>query len=202
MNREQQHTVARVVLAALAIGVAYFNPALPLGIGMIMALAKGMPTPTGRAIRQVVDRFEKRGLVRRVTHGRYVEFKLTEKGREQLDRYTLDDLTLPDRPAIWDGKWRIVLFDVPEQRKYLRTIFRHKLQDLGFVYLQKSSWLYPFSCENELSVLAKKLGLEEYVAIATAHTLSNEEKFLRRFKISRTVDESDYHFISLSEIGD
>lgn len=194
--------MARVVLAALAIGVAYFNPALPLGIGMVMALSKGMPTPTGRAIRQVVDRFEKRGLVRRVTHGRYVEFKLTEKGREQLDRYTLDDLSLLDPPLHWDGQWRIVLFDVPEDRKHLRTVFRHKLQSLGFVYLQKSSWLYPFPCESQLNTLAKRLSLEAYVAIATAHTLSNEEKFLQRFKISRATDDSEYHFISLSEIDD
>jgi DNA-binding transcriptional regulator PaaX len=43
----------------------------------------------------------------------------------------------------WDGKWRMVLFDVPQAQAKLRTQLRRKLRALRFGWLQNSVWLSP-----------------------------------------------------------
>ena len=43
----------------------------------------------------------------------------------------------------WDGKWRLVLFDVPESRSVERNKIRRYLQQRGFGYLQNSVWISP-----------------------------------------------------------
>ncbi|MDD2764363.1 MAG: PaaX family transcriptional regulator C-terminal domain-containing protein [Opitutaceae bacterium] len=43
----------------------------------------------------------------------------------------------------WDGRWRLVLFDVPETQRALRQRLRQKLRALGFGYLQNSAWISP-----------------------------------------------------------
>jgi phenylacetic acid degradation operon negative regulatory protein len=45
----------------------------------------------------------------------------------------------------WDGRWRLVLFDVPETRRALRARLQRKLRRLGFGYLQNSVWITPDS---------------------------------------------------------
>ncbi len=201
MIEPRRGKVARAVLGALARGVGI---ALDGAIDGLVALTQpsgGDESRAQRAVAQVLKRFEEHGLIRRTTDSQPARFVLTDRGRQRLEQYTLDGLTLPERPTAWDGQWRIVLFDVPEKRRQLRAIFRRKLQQLGFVYLQKSSWLYPFPCEAALTELAQRLGLQPNVVVATAQQLSNEEKFLQRFKLSRSDNRDDYHFVSLSEIG-
>lgn len=43
----------------------------------------------------------------------------------------------------WDGRWRLVLFDVPESKRALRRTMRRSLRTMGFGYLQHSAWISP-----------------------------------------------------------
>jgi len=54
----------------------------------------------------------------------------------------------------WDKRWRIVIFDIPERRKSVRTRLRRFMNEYGFVRLQDSVWIYPYDCED-LIALAK-----------------------------------------------
>ena len=53
----------------------------------------------------------------------------------------------------WDGRWRLVLFDVPTAQNSHRVRLRRYLRDKGFGYLQKSVWITPDSLEEERQVL-------------------------------------------------
>jgi DNA-binding transcriptional regulator PaaX len=53
----------------------------------------------------------------------------------------------------WDGRWRIVLFDVPTAQNSHRVHLRRYLRDKGFGYLQKSMWITPDSLEEERQIL-------------------------------------------------
>ena len=53
----------------------------------------------------------------------------------------------------WDGKWRILIFDIPERRKILREKIRNTLHSVGFVRLQDSVWAYPYDCEDFVALL-------------------------------------------------
>jgi phenylacetic acid degradation operon negative regulatory protein len=66
--------------------------------------------------------------------------RLTERGR-LLVLGGRDPTTAWDRS--WDGKWRLVVFDLPETKSALRTRLRRFLKARGFGYLQNSVWVTP-----------------------------------------------------------
>jgi phenylacetic acid degradation operon negative regulatory protein len=53
----------------------------------------------------------------------------------------------------WDGKWRLVLFDVPLGRDTHRNRLRRYLRNKGFGYLQNSVWISPDSLADERAIL-------------------------------------------------
>jgi phenylacetic acid degradation operon negative regulatory protein len=54
----------------------------------------------------------------------------------------------------WDGKWRLVLFDIPNSQNNRRQKLRRYLRDRGFGCLQNSVWIRPDSLEPERKALA------------------------------------------------
>lgn len=65
---------------------------------------------------------------------------ITEKGDEALAD-VLD--FLPDDAQSWDGKWYMILFDIPEKERTTRQMFRLKLLDYGARMVQSSVWITP-----------------------------------------------------------
>ena len=53
----------------------------------------------------------------------------------------------------WDGRWRLVLFDVPQTMNSHRARLRRYLRDKGFGYLQNSVWITPDSLEEERQIM-------------------------------------------------
>jgi phenylacetic acid degradation operon negative regulatory protein len=53
----------------------------------------------------------------------------------------------------WDGRWRIVLFDVPTQRNTQRERLRRYLRGKGFGCLQRSAWISPDPLVEERRIL-------------------------------------------------
>ena len=43
----------------------------------------------------------------------------------------------------WDGKWRIIVFDLPEKKRGLRNDLRKQLRSARFGGLQRSVWISP-----------------------------------------------------------
>ena len=54
-----------------------------------------------------------------------------------------------------DGKWQMVIFDIPEHKKKTRDIFRKYLRYLGYQPLQKSIWVCPFDVYEETKNLVE-----------------------------------------------
>lgn len=59
-----------------------------------------------------------------------------------------------------DGIWKIIIFDIPESKRPVRTFLRQKLQTLNFKKWQNSIWVSPYALgpelEKELLQLAQK----------------------------------------------
>ena len=53
----------------------------------------------------------------------------------------------------WDGRWRMVLFDVPTSQNARRERLRRYLRDRGFGWLQNSVWVTPDPLEKENEIL-------------------------------------------------
>ena len=52
----------------------------------------------------------------------------------------------------WDGRWRLILFDLPTTHNTQRSRLRRYLRDRGFGYLQNSVWITPDPLETEARV--------------------------------------------------
>ena len=100
-------------------------------------------------ISRSVQRLERAGLVKKDESNFII---LTKKGEKRLAEIERMQYELP-RPAKWDGKWRVVSFDIREKRKRVRELLRITLQEIGFVHLHHSVWVYPYDCEDFLSLL-------------------------------------------------
>ena len=179
---ERAMTVGRAVLAVAAAGVAVTALAAMPALALAIKPFVGERSP--RTVSNTVRRLERRGYLKRLPIKGGTKFTVTPTGRRFVDLETLKDLRLAIPPAQWDGQWRLVVFDVPEHQRYLRNVFRKKLRDLGFRYAQRSVWLYPFPCENELTELAQRLNIVDHVLIVVAASISSETRYLRYFHLT------------------
>lgn len=105
--------------------------------------------------------------------------ELTEKGRRKIKEFQFTDLEIPI-PQKWDGKWRIVIFDIPNKRNTGRETLRNKLKTLDFYQLQKSVWVFPFPCEMEIEFIVELFKLYPYVQLIEAIKIKNDAK-LRKY---------------------
>lgn len=87
-------------------------------------------------------------------------FRLTDSGRDRALWLKMKDTNDP-----WDGKWRLVIWDVPEKRRVARDLLRYKLKWLGFNQLQKSVWVTKKNCTQQLRDFIKKIGIKDWVTI-------------------------------------
>jgi DNA-binding transcriptional regulator PaaX len=66
----------------------------------------------------------------------------------------------------WDGRWRLVLFDIPTTQNTQRTRIRRHLRERGFGCLQNSVWITPNSLEDERQILiGGKVNVESLILL-------------------------------------
>jgi DNA-binding transcriptional regulator PaaX len=78
-----------------------------------------------------------------------ITFILSDEGKKRVLIYNPKILKLRKQEK-WDGYWRIIIFDIPEELKQSRDILSKKLKEIGMYPLQKSVYVYPFECKDEL----------------------------------------------------
>lgn len=104
---------------------------------------------------------------------------ITDKGKARFLEYQFNNLELKKNKN-WDGRWRIALFDVPEAKKKVRDALRRKLKTLGFVEFQKSVFIYPYPCEDEVNFVINFFGIYENVYYIESAIIS-DDKFRKNF---------------------
>lgn len=95
------------------------------------------------------------------------KISLTPKGRERGTYFNLESLSIP-KPKRWDKKWRVVAFDIPEEKRKIRNALRTRLKNLGFHELQRSVFVFPYPCGDEVNILVNVFNLQECVRFAEA----------------------------------
>lgn len=107
---------------------------------------------------------------------------LTDKGKYKLESFCIDALKI-DVQKNWDRKWRVVMFDLPINYRKIRESFRIKIKQIGFIQLQKSVWVYPFPCTEELFFLSQYYKVEKYVEILVVEKIFNDQRLLKYFNL-------------------
>lgn len=111
-------------------------------------------------------------------------FSLTKKGKKRAGWMQVDSLRIK-KPRKWDGKWRVLLFDIVELKRFFREALRSKLVGMGFVMLQKSAWIIPYECRDEVETLKSFFGLSnKEVRLLTVQNIGEDKEYKKYFKLT------------------
>jgi len=137
---------------------------------------------------QVANTFyylERKGYVQFDRKKGNITISLTRMGDLRLQRYRMNVYTVPTQKK-WDGKWRMVFFDIPAEKKVKRDALRSHLKRLRFHKFQKSVWVHPYPCEREIVFIKDYLKIpDRELQIITTDNLG-EQAFLKKiFKLAQ-----------------
>ena len=165
--------------------------------GVSLALSKS-PEKHIRILKRIPKEWKKinrqalQAVIREFYHHKLLEFKeisdgtvqilLTQEGRRKAVRFNIEEMRLA-KPERWDKKWRIVLFDIPEKKRRARDILRDKLRELGFYEWQKSVFISPYPCLDEIEFIAEYFDIRNHVRYAEATSVMNEAELKYAFHI-------------------
>ena len=108
--------------------------------------------------------------------------RLTKEGKKKAYSLKLEnDASLVSTK--WDGFWRIIVLDLPEDRKKEREALRYLLKKAGFVCVKNSVWasMYPF--EHLFTNIKNDLDLttEMIIIVTDKVDRATEESFNKIF---------------------
>src|SRR3989338_10779024 len=128
--------------------------------------------------------------IREFRYNRLVDYKenndgvvtvtLSKLGEKHALRYQLDEMKVAI-PSKWDRVWKIVIFDIPEKKKRAREALRKKLKELGFMELQKSVFIFPYECEDEIDFICEVFEIRNHVRYIKATHINNESELKLKF---------------------
>ena len=124
---------------------------------------------------------KKRGLVEFVSENNCgITIRITSNGKKYLKTFDIDNMILAC-PSVWDKKWRLVIFDIPEKNKKAREALRRKLKDLDFLWLQDSVWVTPYPCDDEIRFLREIFNISFNVDVFEISDLKHHEIRLKKY---------------------
>ena len=178
-KRARKANIKKVVLKTVAVtGVLSVAVLVPNALGTLSKLGV---VPHKRQKETVVNtktRLVRQGLLAREDG----LLRLTPKGERVLRRLELKDYALK-KLRCWDGKWRMLIFDIPERRKRAREQVRKTLATIGFVRLQDSVWLYPYDCEDLVTLLKADFHIGKDLLYLIVDSLEGDTRFKRHFNL-------------------
>jgi len=127
--------------------------------------------------RAVFYRLQKRGLLKfiRYKENRFVQ--LTKQGQMEA----LLQAARVYKIESWDGKWRLIVFDIPEDSKHQRDRFRRLLLKNNFIKLQGSVFISPYPLNAAAIEYLKESGLIEYIRILRVDAMDKDGDLRKHF---------------------
>ncbi len=87
---------------------------------------------------------------------------LTDRG---VNRALIISFKIEGKKVRKDGKWIMVIFDVPEKYRKSRNLLRNILSNLGYKIFQQSVWITPYDVSDKTEKLLALYSLDKYVKI-------------------------------------
>ncbi|MEK7140361.1 MAG: hypothetical protein AAB815_01100 [Patescibacteria group bacterium] len=176
-------TVALCVLALASLPVLVLGASAMGNAVQMFQVFKGTKKYSKKQISSAVDSIKSQKLIEYICdkNGRTV-VKITSKGKSRLRSFSIDLIKIR-KPRKWDGKWRLVMFDIPVRFTKGREALRYHLKELNFFQFQKSAWVYPYPCEDEIIFIADFFGVGKYVEILTVESILRDKGLKKRFNL-------------------
>lgn len=103
------------------------------------------------------------------------EYRLTDKGFMEL---CLDFPAFRFMRETWDGKWRILSYEIPEKKRDLRDRLRREVSGWGLGPWHRSFWLTPHPIIENLRMLVSQKEEEQYIQAFEANHVFGDKEIL------------------------
>lgn len=128
--------------------------------------------------KQIIKQARKTGYLQEVEKEGQKFLSLTSCGQMKVIKYLAES-----KVKEWDGKWRILFFDIPEKNRMKREVLRKKLKELGFQRYQLSAWISPYDFTDEIQLLINHLDIAPYVHYLISVAISGEDQLKEMFDL-------------------
>ena len=133
-------------------------------------------------LKRTLSRLERQKLIEIDEKNGMQIVKITNNGRQRILKMALYNLEIK-KPNVWDKRWRLVSFDLPEKLAKTRKILVEYLSAWKFYPLHKSVYLHAYPCLKEVDFLREYLGVGKYVRIFTVIGVENDKQFRKFFGV-------------------
>lgn len=106
--------------------------------------------------------------------------EITQEGFKKALDYKFSEMKIKT-PAKWDNKWRVVIFDISNNKKIRRDRLREKLKELGFLSLNESVFIFPYDCPDEIEFVRQIFGVGKEVVYLTTERFERDNYYYSWF---------------------
>jgi DNA-binding transcriptional regulator PaaX len=177
---ETQRKILLLLFGGIALGLSgspkkYFQ--------ILKAISKEWKEINKQSLKRAIKKlYESKLIAEKYNPDGTITLVLTDKGRQKVLTYNIDEMEIK-KPKQWDGKWRIVLFDIPNKIRKIRDILRCHLRNLGFYEFQESVFVHPYDCKDEIDYLIELYDIRRFVRFIIAESLDNELHLKKHFDL-------------------
>ena len=181
----------RIPIERIALGVIAVAGIIPLlaiapGLGIILKQLGVAERLKGRTyVPTILSRLKKKGYITFEGSGEHRRVRITDAGRRYFEAKRVALLYRPQKRR-WDGYWRVVVFDIPEKLRKVRTLLRDELREVGFKMLQGSVWISPDECEEYIKLLKADRRIGKYLIYFKTKDIEYGASLARIFEISES----------------
>jgi phenylacetic acid degradation operon negative regulatory protein len=116
------------------------------------------------------------------------QYRLTDKGFSEL---CLEFPFFRFLKEKWDGKWRIISYEIPEKKREIRDRLRREMQGWGLGPWHRSFWLTPHPILPTLKSLTSQKEEENYIqAFEADHTFGDRTILIEKVWGKSLLDKS------------
>lgn len=130
-------------------------------------------------LRRNINRLHQQKVIEIIEQNGQEIIKLTQKGQTKFLKFKLEELSLKGKS--WDRRWWLILYDIDKLKRSQQDSFRRMLKQMKFYPLQKSVYLIPYQCREEIEYLREYFNLSSEVLIIEVKSLENEEYYKQYF---------------------
>lgn len=175
--------IQKIILNSLyTVGVLNVAAVAPNVLSLLKHLDPEKKESRRSSINTAVKRLREKGLIEREENKKGTFLRLTRQGERAigiLERKEFKTL----KPKKWDGKWRIIIFDIRETKKTSRDKFRLTLLQIGFLKLQNSVWVYPYNCEELITLIKTDFMIGKEILYIIADSIENDKWVRKHFNL-------------------
>ncbi|SFA88455.1 MULTISPECIES: phenylacetic acid degradation operon negative regulatory protein PaaX [unclassified Bacillus (in: firmicutes)] len=114
-----------------------------------------------QSVRAAISRMNKQGWVQADKIGNKSFYSLTGRGIKRIEEAAKRIFKL--KPDEWDGKWRILMYSIPEEIRTVRDELRKELVWSGFGSMSNSCWISANNLEKQVYDLIEKYDIKDYI---------------------------------------